>query len=267
MIAPPQNQPDEIYPIDAITRSIRYWWIMVVLILLGALVGFVLHSFTQAVYEARVEANFSLDYNRTGPLTQFEEDYSVEVIGNIIYNPTILHVVADRANDRGIAISPQELAASSSLERRMYTWVIRVSDANPVQATALAEQWASIVDEQVAQAYQHAVMADQLQRILDSSEVCLAQLPGVDLIAPSCNGSNLENLQSRLSTVSADIQAHRAASSGLAPYLLISKAKVIPAASQPVRSGKNTLMLAGSLIGAFLGIFSLSVQIPQVFRK
>lgn len=267
MTTPPQDQTDEIHPIDTITRSIRYWWIMVALILLGALVGLILHSFTQTVYEARVEVNFSLDYNRTGPLTQFQEDYAVEVIGTTIDTPLILQVVADQVNSQGIAISPQELAASSNLERRMYTWIIRVSDTDPSRANAVAEQWASVADEQIAQAYQHAVIADQLQRKLDSSEVCLAQLPAADLISPSCNGTSLEDLQSRLSSVSAEIQVHRAASFGLAPYLLISEAEVVPASSQPVRSGKNSMMLAGSLIGAILGFVTLSIQIPRVFRK
>lgn len=267
MSAQNYQQPENIIPLDLATSALRYWWVIVILMIFGALIGSIVHSVKPAVYEAKVLVNFSLDYNQTGPMTQFQEDYAVEVMGAVLRNPTVLQDLAELATNNGFPTSAQDLASHSRIERRMYTWVIRVFDPLPAKANWLAEQWAYLIDERVAYAYQHAVVAGELQRLLDASEVCFANVPSANQPNSSCIGINLEDLLGSITSMSEEIQYHRTESAGLAPYLLISKADVSPAEQEPIRQGRNMFLLAGSLLGGIVGIVILSVNPRSIFRN
>ena len=131
----------EFTPRDVLDLALRLWWFVVVVMLLGAATGWGFHQLRPAVYEGRASLATGIDYVRTGPLNDLEEDQAMELVGDVIKSDATKRMALELAETQGVSISEDVFTGSSYLERQNYTWVLRVRHADPDTAAMLTNAW------------------------------------------------------------------------------------------------------------------------------
>lgn len=190
----------EINPGEQIRRLLRSWWIVVICMLVFGMAGYVIHTLRPALYESKATFNVWLDFNflkTDREFTEYDEDLSINSVGDSYVAPDIIQQVTDEALKQGWIQAPNEIFLNYRLERKHSGWELRYLSTNPQTAMDLTNFWATT-------AYRYLVDLEKTEAIpayVRFSEPTLAVLP-----------------------------------------------------TQPVRYGRNDLVLAGSLIGLVIGI-------------
>lgn len=247
-------QVDAFYPLAGLQKAIRFWWLVALLVIAGGMVGWLAHLSRPPVYEAVGHFTTSLDYVRTGPLTQYEEDSAFEVVGSIISSAEILQQVVDRAAAEGIQTNVVELKKASVLERRVNVWDLRVRSADPRAAERLTNLWVEQGQAALLDSHQHTVQADRLDRYLRSLEACLAKAAASEPAGGQCSSARYAEIQADLQSAGAALYQEQLGSRGLFSGVLIGPAEQAVPPNGPALYNRNQMILAGCLIGFLLGI-------------
>lgn len=255
-------------PIDIIFRAFRTWWLVVILTLVGALVGFWISRAQPPVYEARIAIQFSINYAQTGLLTDVEEDQAFETAVDVFSSSQVLGQVVKSAAQQEIATSLDQLKSASSRERSASTWFIRVRDRDPEKAALLANLWGEQAVTALKEATAHAVKLGGLQRYLSSLESCLASSVGTEPVQSYCSYSNLADIQAKIVETGAAVHSEEIAAQGLMPGMSYNWTEQAVSPSRPVLNNQGKLVLAGALIGFFFAaIFVLAGGADWLIRK
>lgn len=241
-------------PIDTLERAIRSWWLVVLFVLLGGLAGWAVFRARSPVYEARIVYNFSIDFTRTGVLTDTEEDQALEAVIDVLASNRVLEEVSAGAAAQGIATDPGALRAASSRERTAFTWMIRVQNTDPVAAATLANLWGERGAAALSEASGHAITVGLLQRRLDQMEGCLQSIASTEPVQATCNLQSLPDLQAQIAETGAALRAEQEASLGMMPGLEYNWTEKATVPTRPVLYGQGTLILAGAIIGLALAV-------------
>ncbi|NPV55514.1 MAG: hypothetical protein HPY76_02415 [Anaerolineae bacterium] len=238
-------------------RLYRSAWAVVAMMLIGAVAGWLLHQVMPARYEATASITTSIDYSRTGILTDLEEDQSIVAIGDLIRSASVMDQVLQRADARAVDIMGAGMDRVLFLDRVGYRWVLRARLDDPNRAHDLVNLWAAVAIERLNEAQSHAEAAAALERqqalILD----CLEQVPAANPAAPLCADLSRADLQGRLAELGRQLQAERQASSGLYPAMLVSLDQPAEVSSHPTRYAGGEMVLAGAVLGFILAVIAL----------
>jgi hypothetical protein len=263
-----QKSPDVGFsPLDMIDQALRYWWFMVILILLGGMAGFLAHRVRPPVYEAAGQFTASIDYVATGPLTQYDEDVALNAIGNVISSAQVLDRVVSRAAGEDIQVDRASLRKMAVVERKFTTWDVRVRDTDAGRAKRIAEIWIEEGQALLLESYSHALQAKQLSQYMTSLENCLGESVSSEPSSVYCNPSRLVEIQKELERAGEQFIQERKESYGLFSGLTIGPESIPVLALGPVMYGRNQLVLAGSVIGLLLGIWLFSIGVPARWLK
>jgi hypothetical protein len=219
------------------------------------------------VYEAGFSILTGIDQATVGELTQFEEDTMMQAVGEILYAPSTMQKVAQEAGKNGIAVDAAGLSASSSLERKLSTWQVRVRNRDPKTAEKLAGIWLDIGYADLSRAYAHAILADGLARYLDSLESCLAHAVTSEPSGGLCGFRGLAEVEAEMSKTGARLAQERLSSRGLSSGLLVDQAEKDAFPARAVNFNSNQMVLAGGLIGLIAGVFIAQTNLARTFRK
>jgi hypothetical protein len=255
-------QDDHFVPLAVLQTAIHFWWLVSLLATAGGWFGWLAHRTLPPVYEAVAHFSTSIDYVSTGPLTQFEEDTAINVVGNVIYSNNVAQRVIDQAAAEGIPIRMAELKKAAVLERRVNVWDLRVRNTDPQVAVRLANLWAEQGQTALVESYQHALQADRLNRYLQSLESCLAKAAASEPANGQCSSARFSEIEKDMQTAGKAFYQERIASRGLFSGLTIGPVDQAAAADGPVLYGRNQMVLAGCFIGFLLGILLVQTGIP-----
>ena len=241
-------------PFDIIKQATSSWWLIVILMIIGGLLGLFFHGFTPPIFEAQARFSVTIDYTRTGYLSDIQEDQAMRGIGSLIGSDLILQRTVNAAHTAGVDISLDEFRQKSTLERGDFEWLIRFRDKDAQNAADLVNQWADQANKELLEASQHALRTEELFNYLDSIETCLQRTTlGSDAKTP-CSFPNLSIILEEIQKTGEIAYQEKEASRGLMPALsikLIEKSQVPPS---PVIFNQNAFVLAGSFIGLLIGI-------------
>jgi uncharacterized protein involved in exopolysaccharide biosynthesis len=252
----------------AATRRILDAWVWVAgFILIGGLLGWLFHSLRAPVYEARTTLRMGIDYTRTGWPNEIEEDRAIEVAGFLLTSRPVLEKVAAAANAEGLQISPDDFLRSLALERRSYTWLLRVRHAQPETAAHLADLWLQTGLQTLEEASGHAFQAEQLRRHLSGLEACLAQAGNSEPAGGICSIQTLADLQTEMAEVGAAYQQEKSASLGVSSMVLFGEGEPATVPQAPALYGRAELMAAGMFLGLLLGIVLTSSGLLKKIRR
>ncbi len=241
-------------PFDLFKQAISRWWLVAFLMIIGGLVGLCLHNFSPAIYEAQAKFSVTIDYTRTGYLSDIQEDQAMRGIGSLIGSDLILQRTVNAAHSASVDISLDEFKQKSTLERGDFNWFIRFRDKDAQKAADLVNQWADQANKEILDASQHAFRAEELFNYLDSIETCLQRTTfGSEAKAP-CSFPNLPIILEVIQKTGEIAYQEKEASRGLMPALSISLVEKSQLPPSPVVFNRNTLVLAGSFIGLLFGI-------------
>lgn len=245
---------DDFSPAAATRRVIGAWVWVAGFILMGGLLGWLIHSLRTPLYEGRATLRMGIDYTRTGWPNEIEEDRAIELAGFVFTSRPVLEETAAAANAEGISITADEFFKSLALERRSYTWILRVLNPRPQTAARLAELWLQTGLKTLDRAMEHAFKAEELRRQVDGLETCLADAARVDPAGGLCSIQTLAELQAQLAVTGAAYQQERTASLGLSTAVLYGEGEPVTLPERPVLYGRAGMMAAGMGIGLVLAL-------------
>lgn len=253
-------------PKDFFDKMLRYWFYLPIGMLLGGIVGLILNGFIPPVYEAKAKFVVTIDYTRTGYLSDIQEDQAMRGIGSLINADFILQKTIDEAESVYADVSFSEMKKQSRLERGEFEWYIRIRDKDAQRAATLVNLWAEKADGVLKEALFHAFNAERLFQVLDSLELCLQRVTiGVGTIA-SCTFNNINQLLLDIQTIGEKAYQEKEASRGLMPALAVNLVEESQVPVQPVVFAKNAFVLAGAFLGLilmFVWIFAVDLFKPR----
>lgn len=249
-------------PRDDLAAALRWWWLIALFMIVGGCLGWLIHLIEPPVYETRAVLSTTINFARTGDLTDSEEDFAFGIVGDVITSPAVLDKTVTAAEAVGLPINKDDLKNDLYAERTDTDWYFRVRHHDPQMAAAIANLWSEQAYNTLTAALQHAILAESLQRRADRLAGCIEQ---VDLapVTAVCQELDFALVQQNLTDTSKQAVAELEASLGVSPAMtfLLSERAEIP--SEPSRGGQNTLILAGSLAGLVVGLAAVLSHFPD----
>jgi hypothetical protein len=149
----------EFYPLDALKRLMRLWWLLALTGILGGLVGFGFHRLNRPVYESQAVYQASLDFTQASQfikpndlsLSQYDEDIALEAVHAALLE--VQPAVAAAANKQGISLPLNQFMTNSTVEREHAFWMVRYRNTDPKVAQEVVSLWTNTAT-QAMQAYQ-----------------------------------------------------------------------------------------------------------------
>ena len=251
-----ENQGD-ISPQEMLLRLLDGWWVIFVMLLLGALVGWLSHFALPPLYEARAGITIALDFDVTDPLDEVVSDQILFAAGETMRSYEVLGQVVEKAVDQGLVVSQAELKQMMFFETRQPVWYLRLRHSDPAVAYLVAEIWGAAAYEYLRTLHGHALQAMVLRQRLEVLGNCVPGSEAEEVEGqPSidCRFADWGSLDAEIDKIRGQLEAEILASRGVNPALLhgYTHPPVFP--EQPVSFQKGVMIFAGALIGFFLGI-------------
>jgi uncharacterized protein involved in exopolysaccharide biosynthesis len=142
----------ELIPLEQFTRIVRYWWLVVLVAVLGGMVGFIISRIKPPVFEAKAVFMASIDFNKIDfyhlpdgtpapyKLTQYDEDISLVVVEASLRG--VIPQVVAFAQQNGLKLDANQLEAQSTIERKNAYWEVRFRNSNPILTQKIVNYWA-----------------------------------------------------------------------------------------------------------------------------
>jgi hypothetical protein len=241
-------------PFDIFKQATSSWLLIAILMIFCGLLGQFFHGFTPPLYEAQARFSVTIDYTRTGYLSDIQEDQAMRGIGSLIGSDLILQRTINAAQNASVDISLDEFKRKSTLERGDFDWFIRFRDKDAQKAADLVNRWADQANIELLEASQHAIRTEELFNYLDSIESCLQRTTlGSDAKIP-CSFPNLSIILEEIQKTGEIAYQEKEASRGLMAALSINLIEKSQVPLSPVVFNQNAFILAGSFIGFLFGI-------------
>jgi hypothetical protein len=259
----PTEPASELFvPLRELRQVLRYWWLVSLFCVIGGLAGLLISALRPPVYEAVVHFSASIDYTSTGPLTQYEEDMAINVVGDIIYSIDVKNEVLDRAQAEGLTVTLRQLNEDAYIERRVTDYNLRVRHADPAVAHRVAELWAGAGYSALMESYRHSIQAEYLNRYILTLTNCLSRSVGSEPAHGLCANYRLVEIQEDIQAAGQALFEERKASRGLFAGVTIGPAAQAVLNHRPIQFDRNQLVLFGGLIGLLLGIVLVETGLP-----
>jgi uncharacterized protein involved in exopolysaccharide biosynthesis len=245
---------DVLIPIDGVKRAMQFWWLVVLLALVGGGVGWLASRIQPRVYETYALISLNIDFTRAGDLTDVQQDHAIVTAGDIIESTDVIKEVASS----GIPFAADQL----TLDRVGYRYALRVRASDPNQAAQIANLWAETALKALTEASTHAIRADHIQRLLDAQESCLSS--GVDTATGQtpCQVASVDDLNKLLQASGAELKQELALSHGMLSYMRVDLSHLAETPTVPTLYRVNLMILGGGLVGLLAGILLAQVRLP-----
>ena len=174
---------DELVPLNYFNRIIHFWWVIILMAVLGGGIGFIIHRSRPPVYEAQAVFMASIDFNKIDfmhppsptpvpyHLTPYDEDISLVMVEVSLRR--VVPQVAAFAQANGLALDEDSLTNQSTIERQHAYWDLRFRDQDPAVAQKIVNEWAQLGFADLKASQQ----ADQIPVYVFFNLVSLAQKP------------------------------------------------------------------------------------------
>ncbi len=242
--------------------ALRYWWIIVLFMLVGVAAGWLLNRTQPPIYEARAEFAIDFDLSRTGTLTGENQDILINTTGKVINSAPIMAALQHHLADKGIQVSQDEFDHMAVLERQADSFTIRVQSTDPATALDLADYWSQLALDALNEASGQAIKADTLLRYLDNLSNCVQQIPATAAGASGCTSTNLADLEEKIAQTNKAILTARDNARGLTPGIVYSLNKPAYLLPEPVQRARLFLLLGGAGIGLVAALWVLHLGLP-----
>ncbi|MCE5207671.1 MAG: hypothetical protein LLG42_05085 [Chloroflexi bacterium] len=246
-------------PMDILQIALRRWWVIVLGMCLGGMLGMGLHLLIPPVYQTRAVISAGVDFARTGKLTDVEEDYIIKKVGDLIGSDAVIEETIELAAAQGINLDRRTFDEMHFLQRSFNDWLLVVRAEDPQQATVLANLWADAAWSALSEASLHLIKLDSYEKYLDSQITCrdLQLTTGLRSI---CFLASVADINSQIDETVSIMQTERLAARGLVSGTVINLTEYATVPAAPKILGRNTLTLAGALLGGLLACLFLFVR-------
>jgi hypothetical protein len=248
-------------PLEQLIRSLRWWWLVVIISIAGGTVGYLVHGLLPPIYLSRAVITTSINYLQTGILTDEKQDQSVGAVGDLVGSDKVMQATLSQANAQGISIDLVEFKKVSFLDRKEFRWTLGIESTNAQQAADLTNLWAQESMRQLNESLAHAINANSQAMELDRMEACFQQ---ISVVAPgysTCPKIELNTLQTSIVRNTAQLTNEIQASRGILPAMSFTLTGKANPADSPTYRNRNLMVFAGLLIGFIAGVL-ISQTLP-----
>jgi len=236
------------------------WYLLVIGMIAGGLLGFGATFFKTPVYEANAVFTVTIDYTQTGALSDVEEDQAMRAVGDVIFSDEVVTAALDVLKDEGLDLTKDKFYDDAVFEREEFRWAIRYRDEDPKVAYQVVQAWAEVSDQILQDSLVHARLAASYLDVLNSLEACLERNTQTNSSIGICSIDHLDEILEEIANTSSMITTEKNQSRGLFSALAIVLSDHADIPSQAVRYQTNVLVISGVSIGLLLAIILLTIK-------
>jgi len=237
---------------------IQSWWMIVLIMLLGALIGQVVHWLNPNVYEASAELTTSIDFSKAGILSDVEMDVAMVSIGDVIKSDMVLDQLFSAIRPAYPEVTHDQIRMNTSLERYNMVWTIRYRDQDPLKAQKIVNTWSDLAVAALTEAHSHALTAEQYYRQLDSLTACLSQQASGSTLPVQCPFDSIAALQTETAHIGEQIGVEKSLSYGINPAATVYLTSEAQLPQSPINYGQAGKAFSGALVGLVIAVGLLS---------
>lgn len=230
-----------------------YPWLMIVMVMfLGAAVGFLISLFVKPVYEAKALISTNIALVQSDAITEIMVDAEINHIGELVFHQDVITDLIQSEATFGNRITLEDLKKQAVIERQLMNNIIKVRDNNPVIAARIASSWTRILYARLTQAYGHAVILSGLTTQLDLYNSCLDT--DATELSSFCSSLTPPKLTLKIQSLQNEILIESPKTLGLSSIINISQFQPAQVPEKPINSIRGGSILVGSLAGLLTGI-------------
>jgi hypothetical protein len=246
------------------SKTMRFWWVLVCFMVAGGIIGFLTTRFFSPIYESKAVITSVLDYAGLGKVDDWEEDQLYLAIGDIIGSSDVKTQVIAQAETDGIQLSDAEMEDNFTLNRQDTRWVMRVRDSDPVTAQKLNQIWSGAAIDALKKMKAESETSFYLQQNLNALATCFEQSIQVEPSSKSCDIQNLERIRDEMGKVANATNEKSSRSTLIISRTSFELTTEATTPFSPVLYSRNYLVLAGALIGLFVGLVLFTLGWPKM---
>jgi len=140
----------EFSPNQYFNQTLNLWWLVFIVTIVGAVLGFSFFYLHPPIYEATATYFVTLDLTRfpiqgnDGDLIQYNEDMAVNTTEGALLSNPVLSDLMIKLKSSGISLTFQEIMKNYTIERKHDVWELRYRSQLPSEAQTIVNTWAQI---------------------------------------------------------------------------------------------------------------------------
>ncbi|MBN2047886.1 MAG: hypothetical protein JW750_08600 [Anaerolineaceae bacterium] len=237
----------------------RFWWVVLILTLLGAAAGWLFSVLVPPIYQGGVKIPVVFRPEQTGDLDELELDVAMSVLGQLLGSDAVFEQSVDRLADQDIQVSVDDLRDRAYLELRKDTFWLLVRMSDPEISSAAASAWGEagkqLLDraDQAARAYHEMVVADAPYQscFSDFAAETNGYLCSQDDLALSFSAANEASGE--------ELLEQNILTQGLLYGTWVGEVEELPVSQSIAQFSRIRLVAAGAVIGFLLGLLLLLI--------
>jgi capsular polysaccharide biosynthesis protein len=253
---------NDLQPMKILQRILKYWWALILIVILGGVVGIGISRIHSPVYQSRAVITTVIDYSQLGKLDDYEEDQIFVAVGETISSSDVLDSVFAKVQASGIQISREQLKNALILNRQDSRWLLTARYSDPATAQKLAQTWADESMQAIERMITEATKNFLDQQYLHSLVTCLQNSVNIESGSAVCN---LENFQTIQSEIDKGVEGEKPGDEKANLILLHTTSEITQAADysgSPVLFKQNYSALAGMILALVLSLILFSIDFP-----
>lgn len=136
----------EFSPKDQVLISLYLWWVLVITMVLGGLIGFAIHHFRPPIYQAKATISTYIDFQEITDvlLTEYDEDMTINSVQAVLLSNNVIGAVLTQASSDGIILDYSSFMHQMSIYRKFTDYELFYRDRNPEVAKKIVDCWTGI---------------------------------------------------------------------------------------------------------------------------
>lgn len=187
---------DDLIISDVLGRVMRRWWILVLLMIGGGLLGILFTRIQKPIYESQSSITTSIDFAYSGRLTEDDEDYLMETVGDVIESERVMTLMRENAGLENIIVDAETIRTKFTKARQGYRWELTVRDENPEIAQRLTQLWTDAADIELKALREFSLDALHFQTSQLAVENCFSQLVVLAPASGNCASDDVSTIRS-----------------------------------------------------------------------
>ncbi len=198
---------------EKIESFVKHWPRAVLLMVIGALLGWVLWMFLPQSYTAVSRLSVIIDYNRTGKLDTIEQDRMLGITEDFLHSEEIMRPVFQQSS----APDYKAFFDRTRTTRTNETWSLTITGEDPEEIGKLALLWLDTAYEALSEGLEHAIRAEALENELEGLTRCVQESAGSSSACPA----DPEQIRQQIDVYTQQIREEQSASRGLPAAILL----------------------------------------------
>lgn len=229
---------------EQINLFIKHWMRAALLMLAGAILGYLLWMFIPQQYSAVSTLSVSIDSSRTGKLDDLQQDRLIGITEDIIHSDSVMKPVFEKSSETDY----RSFFEKTRTTRTNETWSLSITGKDPKEAAELSVLWLNTAYDALHEAQRHAILAEAYQNELDGLTRCIQDTART--AAPAGCPDDPEALSQQITNCTKRIQEELNSSGGLSTAIRIGQKSPEQLQLRPA----SRSAAADTLLGAFCGL-------------